>query len=150
MSRRQHVVQTAQPSRMEAWGIIGSMADRGICQAHARRPSLLLQCCLLQLQECLLECQRPRTDLHACKASCLGDDRGAIEGGGHDPVEVLLHRCAICKLQSLRDHSPAQPHSCESCILAEGAGLNGHLLSACNETHTRTVMLLHARYTWPE
>ena len=67
--------------------------------------------------------------LQGSKAASLGNDRSAIEDRCHDAIEVVDDRGAVCKLQLLRNHCPAQAHPREACILAEGARLHAAILS---------------------
>lgn len=72
--------------------------------------------------------------LKAGQAASLGDVGGAIEDGVGDAVPVLDDLLAIGISQLLRHNRPAQPHTCEACVLAEGAGLHAACLSPCSIT----------------
>ena len=69
--------------------------------------------------------------LQAGEAAGLSDDRGAVEDGGHDAVEVVDDREAVRVAQLLRHHRPSQAHPREAGILAEGARLQRALLCPC-------------------
>ena len=75
----------------------------------------------------------PRAHLHGRHAACLSKNGGAIEDGGHDAVEVPDDGRAVCVPQLFRNHSPAQAHARESCVLAETASLDCHLLRTFTE-----------------
>lgn len=57
------------------------------------------------------------------KKKYLHDVGSAVEGRGHDAVEVVPHKRAVGKLHFVRDDSPAQAGPGEARVLGEGVDL---------------------------
>jgi hypothetical protein len=53
-----------------------------------------------------------------------------------------VHAAAVCVAQLLGHDCPAQAHTGEACVLAEGAGLDGDLVSTCGCMIKRKITLL--------
>lgn len=69
--------------------------------------------------------QTEQYQLHiiSLKKSYLDDVGGAVEGGGHDAVEVVPDLRPVRKLNLVRDDGPPQTGARETRVLGEGVHL---------------------------
>eukprot|EP00968_Pinguiococcus_pyrenoidosus_P016013 scaffold1505_cov256-Pinguiococcus_pyrenoidosus.AAC.13 len=68
--------------------------------------------------------------IQAGHAALLHDVGGAVEGGGHDAVEVVAHEGSVGELKVFRDDGPAEADAGEASVLGEGVHLNRAVTSA--------------------